>query len=390
MSSLVFYCNWGVVEKDGKFLIPSIHHRYILAAMEGYSRIILISKKGSDTAKDLIELPKSVTVLMLPRFGSYLSAIRNFTDIFRIIRNVSTSQHSAHFYIRSPEPFSWLFALFRRNENSLVYHFMSNPVEAILNNKSDLFFVRYAKLFLYIPELVLNILAGRVNKLSCNGIGLYQNLRLFFGSECRVLDESTLEEDFMSTGAMLNSAPDFNKNSPVRLLYVGYLRAAKGIDYLFEAFRHVLIQYPECKLLLVGDGEYKNSLYDKVEQLGLSESVVFLGNIPFGDRLFDVYRSSDIFVFPSLSEGSPRVVLEAMAFGLPVIATDVGNTKFLLEDDRGICVQPTNADELLNAMLEIIPDRLLREKFRDNALEYVKDKTLPNFFRKFKEYADET
>ncbi|TVV42218.1 glycosyltransferase family 4 protein [Thalassolituus sp. C2-1] len=389
MSSLVFYCNWGVVEKGGRFFISSIHYRYILAAMEGYCSVILISKKGSDTGADLIELPSSVNVLMLPKFGSYLSAIRKFKDIAKVIRSVSVSHYDSHFYIRSPEPFSWLFALFRRNNNTLVYHFMSNPVEAILNNKSDMIILRYTKFFLYLPEFFLNIIAGRINKLSCNGIGLYQNLKFFFGSRCRVLDESTLEEDFMSTDLMLKSAPDLDKDASIRLLYVGYLRAAKGIDYLLEAFSKVLIHYPNCKLVLVGEGDYRSSLNYKVDQLCLSESVVFLGNIPFGERLFDVYRSSDVFVFPSLSEGSPRVVLEAMAFGLPVIATDVGNTKYLLEGERGICVQPANVDELLNAILNLIPDRLLRDKLRYNSFDYVKDKTLANFFRKFKGYADE-
>ncbi|WP_155486568.1 glycosyltransferase family 4 protein, partial [Vibrio campbellii] len=74
------------------------------------------------------------------------------------------------------------------------------------------------------------------------------------------------------------------------------------------------------------------------------------------------YRRSDIFVFPSLSEGSPRVVVEAMAHGLPVIATDTGNTKYLLENDRGICVPSSNSDALTNAILALMDDSNLKTK----------------------------
>ena len=78
-------------------------------------------------------------------------------------------------------------------------------------------------------------------------------------------------------------------------------------------------------------------LKDIAKKLGLDNSISFFGEVGFGPDLFKIYNSSDLFVLPSMTEGSPRVILEAMAFKIPVISTTVGNIPFLLSNKKGYC-----------------------------------------------------
>lgn len=103
------------------------------------------------------------------------------------------------------------------------------------------------------------------------------------------------------------------------LLHVGAFVPVKNHTYLVEAFSELKNCVPDSELLLVGDGELKGEVQSKVEQLGISDSVHFLG---YRNDVDSIMQAADIFVLPSVFEGLPFVVLEAQAAGLPCVVTD--------------------------------------------------------------------
>lgn len=136
-----------------------------------------------------------------------------------------------------------------------------------------------------------------------------------------------------------------------RLLYVGNLISGKGIHFLLHAFLRIIRKYPESTLSIVGKGPQEFELKKLTVKLGLSSYVRFLGHIKH-DELPAIMHQADLFVFPSLSEGTPRAVLEAMAMELPIVATRVGGIPEMIVDGvTGVLVQPASITDLAEAII---------------------------------------
>jgi glycosyltransferase involved in cell wall biosynthesis len=142
-----------------------------------------------------------------------------------------------------------------------------------------------------------------------------------------------------------------------RLVTVARLRREKGHDTLVEAFAVVAREVPGASLTVAGDGPLRAELAERVAALGLEARVHFTGHC--GD-VPAALRGHGAFVLASRSEAFPNAVIEAMASGLPVVATAVGGIPELIEHGRnGILVQPGRAEELARALVDL----LLRPSF---------------------------
>lgn len=159
-----------------------------------------------------------------------------------------------------------------------------------------------------------------------------------------------------------------NSNS-VKLLYVGTINERKGVKYMLEAVRLLpegVKQHVSVGVIGVGP------LLPRYRKIYSS-----LGNITFygfvSDTLLPLfYRSADVFVFPSLYEGLPTVVLEAMASGLPIIATNIPSLAEVVNPDFGILVKPRNPRELVRALTFLVKHSKTREEMARNAVTYAK------------------
>jgi glycosyltransferase involved in cell wall biosynthesis len=140
-------------------------------------------------------------------------------------------------------------------------------------------------------------------------------------------------------------------NGPVRALSVARLVSRKGLETMIEAMS--LQAGDELRLDIVGDGPLASELRVRVERLGLGRKIRFLGPL-VSKALRDAYRDADFFVLPSLTESFSMSLLEAMASGLPVVASEVGGIPELIVNGKnGILVEPGNAAELSAAMGEM-------------------------------------
>ena len=142
---------------------------------------------------------------------------------------------------------------------------------------------------------------------------------------------------------------------------IATLRSWKGQHDLIQAFRDVAASLPQAQLLIVGDGPQAESLNALVASLGLKTRVFFAGHQA---DVRDYFDALDVFVFPSYAnEGIPQAILQAMAYGLPIITTNAGSIEEAVSDYAGATlVSPRNVGQLTNSMLaaaKTAPDRIL-------------------------------
>jgi glycosyltransferase involved in cell wall biosynthesis len=134
--------------------------------------------------------------------------------------------------------------------------------------------------------------------------------------------------------------------------YVGRLHPVKGVNYLVAAFARVAAAHPHIRLQLVGEGSEYAALVKQAQELGVASQVEFLGR---RSDIADLMRNMDILVLPSLWEGMPNVALEAMACGLPLIATAVGGTPEVVVDAKtGLLVPSQDVEALAAAMAKML------------------------------------
>ncbi|RPH92904.1 MAG: glycosyltransferase [Calditrichaeota bacterium] len=139
---------------------------------------------------------------------------------------------------------------------------------------------------------------------------------------------------------------------------VSRLTEQKGHRYLIEAAARIVQVLPQAKFVLVGDGPLRAALEDQVRRLGVEKQFLFLG---FRQDVADLLPLFDVFVLPSLYEGLPNVVLEAMACALPVIATPADGTKeAVIDQQTGYLVPIGDVDALADKMIAVGSDLQLR------------------------------
>jgi len=148
---------------------------------------------------------------------------------------------------------------------------------------------------------------------------------------------------------------EFGISKDDKVIGVGVrLSKQKGISYLIEAVSLLIKIIPGVKLLIVGDGEYTNNLKKLSEKAGIEDKVIFTG---FRSDIPELLQIMDVYVLPSLWEGHPLVLLEAMAAGKPIVATDIpGNRETVEHGKTGLLVPVRNIEELAKALLKLLGD----------------------------------
>lgn len=168
------------------------------------------------------------------------------------------------------------------------------------------------------------------------------------------------------------------KRGHCRLLYVGRLDPEKGVVHLIQALRLLIDNgKTDATLRLVGTGREAETLRRQIDQLGLDQHVVFLGYVKHGTELFDTYKESDIFVLPSLTEGCPQVLFEAMACGVPIVATSVGGVPYLIKDgENGLLVRSGSSREIFGAVKRLMNDPRLGNRLAKKGIATVRNHTI--------------
>ncbi len=150
-------------------------------------------------------------------------------------------------------------------------------------------------------------------------------------------------------------------------LAVGRLVWAKGYEDLLDAMRIVVVENSSIYCLVLGDGELRASLEEKIRQDNLANRVILAGYQP-RDTVLAALKASDIFVMPSRQEGTPLALLEAAAMGVPILASACGGIPEMVTDgEQALLVPPGNSTVLAQALLQLAKDPELRARLVRNA-----------------------
>lgn len=164
----------------------------------------------------------------------------------------------------------------------------------------------------------------------------------------------------------------------IELLTVGRLEPEKNPLLLVEVLTELERQRPGTfRLTWAGSGWMADEIGARVRAADLDHAVHMAGFVPFGPALLSLYRRAHAFVHVSLTEGVPQVLVEALAAGLPIAATNVGGVPELLEGGRaGLLVPPGDRDAMVAAILRLTDDRELRNRVAERGLELARSTTL--------------
>jgi len=209
--------------------------------------------------------------------------------------------------------------------------------------------------------------------LLCNGREL---ARAYASPRTIEVVSSTVREDEFSP------RHDTCQGPVVRILFAGFIRPEKGIEYLLGAVSQLRAEM-RWVLEIVGPRDfpaYREKLDALAASLGIRERIWWSGYVPNGERLLERMRAADLLVLPSLSEGTPHVLVEARANGLPCISTAVGGVPAAVTHGYdALLVPPKDARALARAIERVIGDGELRRAMIRNGLLAARQQTLNRF-----------
>ena len=317
----------------------------------------------------------NVTIAALPFFSTHAQAYWRSRRIIRTFRRHAGELDAIN--ARGTAPLAYvLWWLTRRRGVPFIYHFASDPFELIANSP------RYRGLrgvfaqSAYWCEFQIQKFIMRRNYSFTSGTRLYRRLERYTPNVEPVFTSSLMEADYRQRA-------DCCHGEIVRVLYVGYLRHGKGLDFLLEATRMLRRKGRPVEVDIVGSGEQRGFLEDRASELGVDRFVRFHGAVRMGPELNAHYDAADVFVLPSNSEGSPKVILEAMAHSLPVVATNVGSIDEMLDDGRrGVLVAPRSPGAIADGISRIIDQPHLRATFMREGFRFAKEHGLEDFVRR--------
>lgn len=155
--------------------------------------------------------------------------------------------------------------------------------------------------------------------------------------------------------------------------FVGYLATWQGIEHLVKAMTYIIKENANTQLLIVGDGTIRDELEVLTEQLGMSDTTIFTGRVPY-DQVPLYINASDVCVVPKIpmrSGYSPLKLCEYLACGKPVVASNISGFEVLLKYECGYLATPENAEDLAQAIIKLLQDASLRKTMGENGKKYV-------------------
>lgn len=181
-------------------------------------------------------------------------------------------------------------------------------------------------------------------------------------------------------------ASSLNLSSPL-VLSMGRLTIQKGFKYLITAFASVIKSH-QAQLMILGEGKERSSLQRLIKQLGVKENIYMPG---FEINPYKYLAKATIFVLSSISEGFPNVLIEAMAIGIPCIATrcPTGPEEIITDGVDGILIPPADELAMANAIKRVLTDESLRKRLGEAGKKRVEDFRIEKIIKQYEDIIDE-
>lgn len=368
---------WSLQRKGEEYYIPFTHWIYLKEIIKYYDKIVLLSpvkklKESQEPKGSSISSFKNVSVFPLPyNDGGYIGALKYFfhyRKAYKVLDNISV------YYARYPVPFGWLQKIYGKNKKRII-HYVGDPVDAAKNNPNFSALKRKVLITAFKPENALYNWACKGARVFTNGYHIAERLSKNNIKAIPIVSSTLTERDFFFKEKRINK---YN----TKFIYLGNLRTAKGVETILRAFKLYNEKYENSSFKIIGSGEFEYKLQQIVKNENI-KNIDFLGRIDDRDLINYHLRDSDIFLFGSLSEGSPRVVLEAIANGLIVISTPVGSLPNIFENEKNILFADfNNPYDFYEKINLITQDEALSNIIRKESYNLIQNFTIQNFLKK--------
>ena len=343
-----------------------------------FARVLLcvpLADRPPDESHDYRLEAQNVELCAQPFYETSLGGLPHVVAITRAYAQACRSADAV--FIRGMVPYvGHLYALAWRYRRRPCHWIVGNPV-ALLRTHRRAGFLKDTGSYVYAWQDRLLTRWGRWaagGSFVCNGRELGA---VFPSPRTHVTVSSTVVDDEFYTRA------DTCQHDPVQILFIGFPRPEKGLQYLIRALP--LLRTPRrCVLTIVGAAEqfhrYREELERLAQELRRTEDVQWVGYVPYGPAMFRYLREADLLVLPTLSEGTPRVLVEARANSLPIVATNVGGIPTSVTDGHdGLLVPPKDPAALAAAIDRIVGDGELRRTLIHNGLATARRLTVDHF-----------
>jgi glycosyltransferase involved in cell wall biosynthesis len=301
-------------------------------------------RKINDLNYSICKIP--VALKQLSEGRDYFRVVRCILYLYRILSSAHFDLVHTHGYfadiIAAP-----VCKILRIPQVATCHGFISNDKNLKIYNKLDKFMLRfYHRIIAVSAEIKSDLILNGIDE---SKIIVIQNaIQSFLGKE--EFDDRRIEKrQFLSV-----------RENEFAIGYVGRLSEEKGVNYLVEAGYALKEKTQKFKIIIIGDGPKRKELEDLTRSKGLEDKVVFTG---FQSDVEEWLPALDVFVLPSLTEGTPMALLEAMSLGIPVIASAVGGVPSVVENGiNGLLVDPGNYRGLCEKIISIMKNQALREE----------------------------
>lgn len=317
----------------------------------------------------------NVHVISQPYYRSSVGALRHLAGITRAFLRACRLGH--HIFVRGMVPYIGFLYVFAAIFGRKPCHWIvGNPITLLQTHKragalTDGLSLAYAWQDRFLTRIGRAMTGGAF---LCNGqelAAIYRSRR----TTTVVSSTITAEEFFPRVDTCLQER--------VRILFIGFVRPEKGLEYLVEAVGMLRTPRP-WELVIVGPWDkfpaYRATLDGMIERGALGERVRWEGYASYGPTMWRYLRECDVFVLPTLSEGTPRVLVEARANSIPIVSTNVGGIPTSVTDGvDGLLVPPKDAAALAAAIDRVIADGSLRRSLIARGLLTAKSLTVDRF-----------
>ncbi|MDY6836570.1 MAG: glycosyltransferase [Thermodesulfobacteriota bacterium] len=365
-SGQYFWFNGNNYSTDEAFV------KFVMSFYPSFEKIVFCDAVKQERKRQPYLLnPRKFEVCPLPDFTicSFGSMLISAPRIYRIVRDNMWQWDLI--WVHAPHPVSLIFAYVCRQLHKPFFLFVRQNFREYIVNRSRGKRFWAARMLAFILEHAFRTMSSRVLTFTV-GREMYE----IYGKTGRNVCQTAVS---LIHDSDIDSGASRSKDAAVlRMVTVGRLDPEKGMIYLIEAVSDLVRSGTKGVMLdIVGDGSEGMTLRRKVDDEGLSDHVVFRGYIPHGEALFRVYRQSDVLILPSLTEGCPQVLFEAMACGVAIVATRVGGIPFFIEDGgNGLLVNPASPGEIVSAILRLKGDRSLLFRLANKGIETARKHTV--------------
>ena len=351
--TLGLLASWNLIHDDNLYYTLNTHYSYVEYVSTLYEIVYLVTSvretKASETDKHYcVSKFKNIKVVALPEVKSSIQAIHLYSLYRKAVKDVIPLCDV--FYSRTPDPFSWMPALY--NHPRTIMHFVGDIIEAAQMNVK---WGKIKKLLMiggYMPEWYLTLKAAKRSKVYSNGHHIVERLAKH-GVRAEAVISSTVSKDSL----FIDLHPLPIEAGRLHITFLSYISFHKGINCLMDVIRLLRDKGVSFVFNIAGRGDMLPDLECFVEKNRFQDCVKLLGHINDREKINQLLDQTDLFFFPSFSEGSPRVVIEAMSRGVPLVATPVGSLPYCFTDKKNIrFFDFNNAEQAVRIICEYIND----------------------------------